>query len=130
MAAIPFRIGVANAPAREDAMPTEGCGRCGISEAAACNELRTNRRKGLQPFQRVHNEQDVSMHVCYLCQREWEVFWQCFRPNVPAFHLATPFKPTASAVPYRWCCAQGSAEPEADPQRRAALDAADPVSVI
>ena len=104
-------------------MPTEGCGRCGISEAAACNELRTNRRKGLQPFQRVHKEQDVSMHVCYLCQREWEVFWQCFRPNVPAFHLAPPFKPTASDIPYR-CCAQGSAEPETDPQRRAAQDAA------
>ena len=123
MAAIPFRIGVANAPAREDAMPTEGCGRCGISEEACC-ELHSNRRTGLQPFERVRRERDWSMRVCYLCQREWEVFWQCFRPNVPAFHLATPFKPTASAVPYRWCCAQGSAEPEADPQRRAALDAA------
>ena len=121
MAAIPFRIGVANAPAREDAMPTEGCGRCGISEEACC-ELHSNRRTGLQPFERVRRERDWSMRVCYLCQREWEVFWQCFRPNVPAFHLATPFKPTASAVPYR--CAQGSAEPEADPQRRVALDAA------
>ena len=108
MAAIPFRIGVANAPAREDTMPTEGCGRCGISEEACC-ELHSNRRTGLQPFERVRRERDWSMRVCYLCQREWEVFWQCIRPEVKAFHLATPFKPATSAVPHM-CCVKGAAE--------------------
>ena len=108
MAGIPFRIGVTSALAREDAMPTEGCGRCGISEEACC-ELHSNRRTGLQPFERVRRERDWSMRVCYLCQREWEVFWQCIRPEVKAFHLATPFKPATSAVPHM-CCVKGAAE--------------------
>lgn len=96
MAAMPFRVGVADVPAREESMPTEGCGRCGISESC-CSELR-GQRKSLKPFERVRSERDRSMRVCYWCQREWEIFWQCFRPEVPTYFRARPFQPLANDV--------------------------------
>ena len=78
-------------------MPAEGCRRCGISEMH-CIELRAQCRP-FHPFKRVDNERDMSMCVCYWCQREWEVFWQIFRPDVCAFHSAWPFKPpTAGGI--------------------------------
>ena len=92
MAATPYRLGVMGAHARESAIPPSGCRRCGISEAR-CTELHP-RRAALAPFQLTRQQRDASVPVCYWCQREWEVFWQCIRADVHAFHAARPFKPT------------------------------------
>jgi hypothetical protein len=102
MAAIPFRTGIMHAGARDGSLPAEGCRRCGMSEVR-CSELH-GQRKALKPFERVHGERDTSMCVCYWCQREWEVFWQSFRPDVCAFYRALPFMPARRSEE---CAARG-----------------------
>ena len=103
MAATPYRVAVAHAQPQEDLLllQRDDCQRCGIS-ATRCEELRPGRvtTRPFEPGWRKRDVRDVrKMSVCYWCQREWEIFWRSFRPNVSLFHRAKPFRPLALTVP-------------------------------
>jgi len=95
MAAQPACEGVMHVPMREGfviSRDASACHRCGC-RAKECQELRPG-RKPFHPFeQREHGKHDHKTHVCYWCQREWEIFWRTLRPDVGQFFHAQPFRP-------------------------------------
>ena len=92
MADRPFCEAVMDAPLCDGfiiSRDTKACRRCGC-RAERVEQLRPG-RKPFHPLE--HGKRNNDTHVCYWCQREWEIFWRTFRPDMDLFFRAKPFRP-------------------------------------